>query len=87
MIAADVDAERLDLALKLGADAIVDASGGDPQGQVKSLTGGAGVDAVIEIVGIPETLAWTLPYAKRGGRLIIVGYAPGRPGGLPAAAC
>ncbi|HEX9016461.1 MAG TPA: alcohol dehydrogenase catalytic domain-containing protein [Chloroflexota bacterium] len=79
VIAADVDPERLDLARKLGADDTVDAAASGALEQVKSLTNGAGVDSVIEIVGTPETLAWTLPATKRGGRLIIVGYAPGRP--------
>lgn len=79
VIAADVDEERLGLARQLGADEVVNAATGDPQGQVRRLTDGAGVDAVLEIVGTPETLAWTLPATKRGGRLILVGYAPGRP--------
>lgn len=79
VIAADVDEERLDLARQLGADEVVNTLAGDPRGQVSRLTGGTGVDAVIEIVGTPETLAWTLPATKRGGRLIIVGYSPGRP--------
>lgn len=79
VIAVDVAEERLGLARQLGADEVVNAAAGDPQGQVRKLTDGAGVDAVIEIVGTPESLAWTLPATKRGGRLIIVGYAPGRP--------
>lgn len=79
VIAVDVAEERLGLARQLGADEVVNAAAGDPQGQVRKLTNGAGVDAVIEIVGTPESLAWTLPATKRGGRLIIVGYAPGRP--------
>ena len=79
VIAADVDEEHLDLARRLGADAVVNTRAGDPSGQMKRLTDGAGADAVIEIVGTPESLAWTLPATKRGGRLIIVGYAPGRP--------
>ena len=79
VIAADVDEERLDLARSLGADEVVNAGTGDPAGRVKRLTDGVGADAVIEIVGTPQTLAWTLPATKRGGKLIIVGYAPGRP--------
>jgi len=30
-------------------------------------------------VGSPETLSWSLPSLKSGGKLILVGYAPGRP--------
>lgn len=79
VIAVDVEEERLDLARQLGADEVVNARSGDPASQVRRLTNRAGADATIEIVGTPESLAWTLPATKRGGRLIIVGYAPGRP--------
>lgn len=78
VIAADIEEKRLDMAMSLGADLVVNASA-NPLEQIGRFTDGAGVDAVIEIVGTPETLAWTLPSTKRGGRLIIVGYAPGRP--------
>lgn len=46
---------------------------------IKDLTQGLGVDAVIEIVGHPETLSWSLPALKSGGKLILVGYAPNNP--------
>ena len=74
---ADLDERALELAKQHGADAafIPDEA---PQG-IKDLTSGAGVDAVIEIVGSPETLSWSLPALKSGGKLILVGYAPGNP--------
>jgi len=34
---------------------------------------------VVEIVGYPETLDWSLPALKSGGKLILVGYAPEQP--------
>ena len=60
-IAIDINEDRLDLARKLGADAVVDARKGDFDREVRRLTGGEGVDVVIEFVaGAP-------PYRWRGG--------------------
>lgn len=73
----DMDAQALDLARQFGADqTFLPAEA--PQ-KIKNLTGGWGVHAVIEVVGSPETLSWSLPALKSGGKLILVGYAPGNP--------
>ena len=74
---ADKDKRALDMAREYGADETL-LPDNAPQG-IRDLTGGAGVDAVIEIVGYPETLKWSLPALKSGGKLIIVGYAPDHP--------
>ena len=74
---ADMDGQALDLARQFGADQTflpADA----PQG-ITDLTDSRGVHAVIEVVGSPETLSWSLPALKSGGKLILVGYAPGNP--------
>ncbi|GAG52762.1 unnamed protein product, partial [marine sediment metagenome] len=73
----DMDPRALDLAKKLGADETLEPV--EAPEALRELTKGIGVDVVLEIVGIPETLNWSLPSLKRGGRLILVGYAPGRP--------
>ena len=74
---ADMDSQALDLARQFGADqTFLPAEA--PQA-IKNLTGGRGVHAVIEVVGSPETLSWSLPALKSGGKLILVGYAPGNP--------
>jgi 2-desacetyl-2-hydroxyethyl bacteriochlorophyllide A dehydrogenase len=73
----DMNPEALSLAKRYGADEIIPS---EKAGEaVTELTAGQGVDAVIEIVGTPETLKWSLPAMKSGGKLILVGYAPGRP--------
>ena len=76
-IVVDKSQQALDLARQFGADEIFTPDEA-PKG-IQDLTDGQGADSVIEIVGAPETLAWSLPALKSGGRLIIVGYAPGRP--------
>lgn len=77
VIVADKDPRALDLARNYGADETILPDNASQA--LIDLTGGSGVDAVIEIVGYPETLDWSLPALKSGGRLIIVGYAPDRP--------
>jgi 2-desacetyl-2-hydroxyethyl bacteriochlorophyllide A dehydrogenase len=73
----DTNPDALALAKTYGADEILPAEGAGAA--VSKLTAGQGADAVIEIVGAPETLSWSLPATKSGGKLILVGYAPGRP--------
>jgi len=74
--------DRKEKALKLaehhGADFTI---GPDktPLEVVREITRGRGVDAVLEFVGSKETLAWSLPSLRKGGKLIIVGYVPGQP--------
>jgi 2-desacetyl-2-hydroxyethyl bacteriochlorophyllide A dehydrogenase len=73
----DLDPNARDLAKSYGADETLDPV--DAAGAIADQTGGQGVDAVIEIVGYPETLDWSLPALKSGGKLILVGYAPEHP--------
>lgn len=82
VLVADKSPEALKCAEDCGADVLLTPE--EAPGAVQDLTGGLGVDVVLEIVGIPETLAWSLPALKRGGKLVIVGYVPGRPFPLDA---
>ena len=50
---------KRELALKTGASKAYDPRHNDPVETIMELTGGLGVDAVIECVGIPETIAIT----------------------------
>jgi hypothetical protein len=51
----DLDDNRLDIAKRFGATAIINASDGAAADAVMNLTGGRGVDAAIEAVGVPAT--------------------------------
>jgi propanol-preferring alcohol dehydrogenase len=77
VIAVDVSEARLELARKLGADAVVDARSGAFHEQVRALTGGQGVDVVLEFVGDQQTLPSSYQSLRRAGRLVFVGYTPG----------
>jgi 2-desacetyl-2-hydroxyethyl bacteriochlorophyllide A dehydrogenase len=78
VLVADRKKKALQLAEEYGADVLIDADT-SPQERIREATKGKGVDTVIEIVGAKETLAWSLPSLKKGGKLIIVGYNPGQP--------
>jgi L-iditol 2-dehydrogenase len=65
-------AARLARAAALGFET-VDATAGDPIEAVRALTGGLGVDVVLECAGAPETVVQALAMLRRGGRCAAVG--------------
>jgi D-arabinose 1-dehydrogenase-like Zn-dependent alcohol dehydrogenase len=78
-IGVDIVPEKLDLARQLGADEVVDARQEDVPARILDLTQGAGVDAVLEFVGLPNLIEMDLSVLKRGGVLVLLGYVPGHP--------
>jgi S-(hydroxymethyl)glutathione dehydrogenase / alcohol dehydrogenase len=75
IIAIDLSTEKLDLARRLGATDMINASDGDPVAAVQSLTGG-GVDHAFEVIGRPATLAQAFEMARVGGTAYLVGVMP-----------
>lgn len=73
VFASDVSAYRLDLARKMKADAVIDAAGGKFVEQVKALTGGHGLDGVLEMSGNPSAVRDGLGALRNGGRLSLLG--------------
>ncbi len=53
--------------------AVIDFTRQDPMDEVLQLTGNVGADAVIEVVGIPETVKQAIELARMGGRILIAG--------------
>jgi L-iditol 2-dehydrogenase len=78
VIVVDPLQSRRDVALRLGADAVVDPSQGDSGEQVKALTSGQGADLVVEASGHDASLATTFEYAREEGRVSMVGINIGR---------
>jgi len=62
-------------ARKFGATDVIDPKQGDAIEQVKSLTGGRGVDYAFEVIGLPETIVQTYNMARNGGTVCIVGMS------------
>jgi alcohol dehydrogenase len=69
----DLDDNRLQVALTLGATKVVNSSEGKAIDKVMALTAGAGVDVAIEAVGIPATFDICQSILAPGGRLANVG--------------
>ncbi|MBW4038207.1 MAG: galactitol-1-phosphate 5-dehydrogenase [Acidobacteria bacterium] len=70
---ADVDATRLELAKRLGADLVVMGSGELLREEMLRQTGGDGVDVVLEAVGREETIAGAIDCVRKGGTVALVG--------------
>jgi L-iditol 2-dehydrogenase len=68
----DVDQTRLNLAQELGAAATLPAGPGLIP-QVIEVTGGAGMDLVIEAVGIDATVKAAIDSVRKGGNVVLVG--------------
>lgn len=73
VIAVDMEADRLAMAVRLGADRVVDASTEDARAVVGEVTDGWGADYVVEAVGRQETLNDAVAMAAPGGCVSVVG--------------
>ena len=72
----DVLQKRLDYAKKLGATTVINALEEDVEAKIEQIYEGAGADVVIETAGNKATIKQTSYFAKRGGRIVLVGLAP-----------
>ena len=68
--------EKADLARRLGADEIIDYRANDFVDEVKRLTGKAGVDVVVDHVGV-DTFEGDVRCLTKGGRLVVCGATSG----------
>ncbi|MEO5805678.1 zinc-dependent alcohol dehydrogenase family protein [Devosia sp.] len=66
---------RRDLALTMGATAVVDPVAVDGVAGVQGLSDG-GVDVVLECAGVPQTFVDGLRMARRGGAFVLFGVTP-----------
>ena len=73
IIAVDLDEQRLDLALKLGATYAIRPGNPDVPGTVQDLLASDGADVVMEVVGINTTVKLAVNCARKGGRVCLVG--------------
>jgi L-iditol 2-dehydrogenase len=69
---------RLSLGLKLGADYVINVGTENPVEAVKRITGGKGVQYVIECSGAPNALNEAMAMVNRGGRICLAAF-PGKP--------
>jgi D-arabinose 1-dehydrogenase-like Zn-dependent alcohol dehydrogenase len=73
VIAVDTKPGKFDACRKAGADEVVDASAGRVVEQLLDLTGGQGVDVVVDYVSATATLEAGAKALARRGRLVTLG--------------
>jgi NDMA-dependent alcohol dehydrogenase len=76
IIAVDLLENKLDFARRFGATHTVNASGGKPVEQIRSLTGGRGVDYAFEVIGLPATIRQAYDSLAKRGVAVVVGVTP-----------
>ena len=76
VITSDLVDERLQVALQLGAEEIVNARKEEPVEKVRQLTEGYGADVVIEAIGLPATWEQALRMVRKGGTVLEFGGCP-----------
>jgi S-(hydroxymethyl)glutathione dehydrogenase/alcohol dehydrogenase len=74
VIAVDMNPAKLDLAKKMGATHVVDASKDDPVAAVRELTGG--VHYSFEAVGLKVTTEQAYGMLRSGGQATVIGLVP-----------
>ncbi|NUQ36521.1 MAG: alcohol dehydrogenase catalytic domain-containing protein [Caldilineales bacterium] len=76
VVAVDIADEKLEMARKLGAQAVVNAKNVErADKEVRALTGG-GAAIGFEAIGNPITQEQTFASVRNGGRFVMVGYSP-----------
>jgi propanol-preferring alcohol dehydrogenase len=75
-IAVGRSAAKLDKALELGAEFVVNAAEGPTAERIHEITGGMGADVVFECVGTEESMNQASAALGRRGRLVFIGYSP-----------
>ena len=71
----DIMAKRLEKALELGADGVINGAERDAVEAVLELTGGAGCDLIVETAGTQITTRQAIHMAKKGSTIVLVGYS------------
>ena len=69
-------AAKLDKALELGAEVVVNAAEENAAERIRGITEDAGADVVFECVGTEESMQEASAALGRRGRLVFVGYSP-----------
>jgi threonine 3-dehydrogenase len=78
VIATDILPHRREMAERMGADVVLDPSAVDVVEEVRRLTGGTGVDVVLEMSGAESAIHQAFEICTNGGRVSLLGL-PSRP--------
>nr|WP_129730401.1 zinc-binding alcohol dehydrogenase family protein [Parabacteroides goldsteinii] len=75
VIAMDLDAEKLELAKRIGANFTINSQTENVHERLLGLTDGLGPDVIIEAVGSPATYVMAVNEVAFTGRVVCIGYA------------
>lgn len=75
IVVADLNEKRLEKAKELGADIVINSGKENISEAVEKITNGKGFDVVFETAGSNVTIAQTPFFARRGGRIVLVGIS------------
>ena len=71
----DIMEKRLQKALELGADGVINGAEENVEEKIRQITDGRGVDLVIETAGTEVTTRQAISIAKKGSNIVLVGYS------------
>jgi len=74
LLVSEQDPRKRDTAKKMGAQFVLDPTRESLEERVLDLTDGVGADCVIEAVGDPNTLLLTTALARKGGKIMLIGW-------------
>jgi len=77
VIAVDSIATRAEIALKMGAEAVLDPTDPDAVKRIRDLTDGRGVDCAVDCTGVPDAHRLCLEATRRKGKVAVVGESTG----------
>ena len=73
LVAIELEAKRLEIAKKAGATHTVNSNNGDLEKRIRKITGGRGIDTVIEASGASSAMMLALDMARAGGKVMLLG--------------
>lgn len=79
----DIMQKRLDKAMELGATGVINSKEESLTERINELTGGEGVDLVIETAGTEITTRSAIEIARKGSTIVLVGYSKSGEMNLP----
>lgn len=79
----DIMEKRLEKALELGADGVINGAKEDVIKRAGELTDGTGMDLVVETAGTEITTRQAVQIAKKGSNIVLVGYSKSGEMNLP----
>jgi len=73
VIIADINAGRLELALKMGDFVTIDSSKVDLKEKILEMTNGAGVARLVEATGAPPMVNTCFTFLRKGAKMVLIG--------------